>query len=220
MPSPAQLQLLATKDTSALARYLSQQSPVDCLDAVDAAAASTTALRAATASTVAIQTWLKSQLTSVGGLAEIAKVARQLRFTVAGVTPADAPASCVVNGKTWAGNVSETVTLPQTNTTVDTVNAFIDIDSIVFAAGDGAGATIALGFTALLGLPTRCRARGAGIFPIITEMKDGAAAANAGSLSGPTVVKPYGAYTAATVVPNGAVDFLVRYDADPLFAFT
>ncbi len=184
------------------------------LDVVDAAAASATALHAATASVTTATTLLEADLVGAGVTA-LAACPRQLLFTVAGTTPADAPATATVTGwtKGSSSKITETVTLPQTATTVSTSNFFTKIESITQPAGDGTGATVAIGTTAALGLPAKAKGRGAAgaVFRIIAEHVDGAVP-TAGSITSPATHKPFGSYTPNSV-PNGARDYLLTYEA-------
>lgn len=200
----------------ALALIFAPLSATAVLDVVDAAAAGAATLKAATATTVAAQTWLPADLIGAG-ITALASCPRQLQFTTAGVTPADAPATCIVKGWTLAGYVEETIALAQTATTANSVNYFARIDRIEFAVGDGTGATIALGFTANLGLPAKLKGRGAAgaVLRIKQELVDGAAPV-AGALIAAATAKPYGAYTpnAGTAAANGARDFLLEFEVD------
>lgn len=105
-------------------------------------------IRAATATVATPSTVLPAGLLAAG-LAMLAKHARQLTFTTAGGTPADAPANVVILGKDTNGNVAtETLALAQTAATVTSVKAYKEITSLTFPAADGAGATIAIGIGA------------------------------------------------------------------------
>lgn len=198
-----------------LRKIFAPVAPLACLDVQSAAAAGAATLHAATA-TVTTATELTAADLVSGGKTALASCPRQLRFTVAGTTPADAPASATIKGYTLDGPIEETVTLPQTATTVDSAYYYTRIDSITQPAGDGTDATVAIGFTANLGLPAKLKGRGASsaVVPIILERVDGAAP-TAGALIVATTAKPYGAYTAdATAAPNASRDHLVYFELD------
>lgn len=185
------------------------------LDVQDVIAASATALRIATATVTAPTSVLPAALTGAT-LLDMRKCARQLQFTTAGGTPADAPATVKVRGWTQEKFVEETLALAQTATTANTVNYFVSIESIEFAAGDGTAATIAIGITGNLGLPVKLRGRGAAgaVIPILRELVDGAAPTAGGLLAVATNL-PFGAYAPnAAAAANGARDHLVLYEID------
>lgn len=185
------------------------------LDAVDALAASATALKTA-AATVAAPTTIDRSALTLATLTDMAKVPRQVQITTAGVTPADAPATAKIVGWTKAGQVEETVTVAQTATTANSVNYFIDITRIELPAADGVAATLAFGITGNLGLPVKVKGRGAAgaVLPILQELVNGAAP-TAGALIAPATALPNGAYTPhATAAADGARDHLVLYEAD------
>lgn len=209
-----------SQNKAALGRVLSIASVLACLDIVNPAAASATGLHAATATVTTAVEYTEADLVA-GGVAALAACPRQVRFTTAGTTPSDAPASATIKGWTLAGYKEETVTLAQTATTADSAYCWTRIDSISMPAADGTGATIAIGFTSALGLPAKALGRGASsaVFAIVQELIDGAAAGAAGSLTAPATLGPFGAYTPdATLVPNAARDYIVRYEAAADFA--
>lgn len=140
---------------------------------------------------------------------------RQIVFTTAGGTAADAPANAVITGTDARGlPLSETVVLAQTATTAKSNNYFGSITSIAYPAGDGTGATISISINnATIGLPRLVRMR-TGAALIIKEFMDGSAP-TPGALSLPgTTELPYGSYT-----PNAAPDsihiYTIYYEYDP-----
>lgn len=173
-----------------------------------------TALLIATATVAAEVEVLPAALTTAT-LTNMADNPRQLLFTTAGTTPADAPATATVKGKDPRGKfVTEVVTLAQTAAAVLTKNFFSEVESITYAAADGTGATVAIGIGAKLGLSYVPKTR-SGAVPVVLELEDGAAAATAGVLVAPTTDNlPYGAYTPNSAL-NGALDFFVVYEFDP-----
>lgn len=112
-----------------------------------ALAASTTGLRAATA-TVASPVTLTSTDLLDAGEALLAVYPRRLSFTTAGATPSDAPATATITGTNAATGASDTevVNLAQTATTVFSTKAWSAVSQIAYTAGDGTGATIAIGY--------------------------------------------------------------------------
>jgi hypothetical protein len=143
---------------------------------------------------------------------DLANYPRALVFTVAGTTPAHAPASCVVTGKDINGlPISETVTLPQTATTVTTVYSYAKVTSIAYAAGDGTGATIAITFAAAIGLRKPIKSR-AGYLGLLKEIAAGSVVTN-GSVVAASTAKPYGTYSPNTP-PDGATDYAIYYEYD------
>lgn len=166
----------------------------------------TAMLKAATATTVAVQTVLAAGLLAPGVAALLAD-GRNVTFTTAGVTPADAPATVLVTGTDMDGAVqTETVALAQTAATASGVKAFKTITSIVYAAGDGVNATIAIGVGNLLGLGRLPKAR-AGLTAPIREIVNGAAVTT-GTFSAANRT-----YTPASA-PNGAQGYAVYYEYD------
>lgn len=115
---------------------------------VGTAAGATNALYAATATVAAPVTVLKAALTAVG-LVQLGLWPRQLTFTTAGGTAADAPATVAVTGLDQNGDAqTETVTLAQTAATATSTKYWSDITSLVYAAADGTDATVAVGYAA------------------------------------------------------------------------
>lgn len=124
---------------------------------------------------------------------------RQLLFTVAGDTPADAPPDCAIVGEGWdARPLSETRSIPQTATTAASVN-FYKKGTITYAAGQGTGATVAIGTTAKLGLKDKPLEAGGSIL-VLSEIAAGSVATN-GTFETPTTAPPFGSYS-----PNSAAD--------------
>lgn len=165
-------------------------------------------MRKAIATTVAVQTWLGSQL--VQGVLQQAP--RQLVFTTAGTTPADAPASVLITGRDVNNRVqTETLNLAQTAATATSVKYYKSIDSLVFAAGDGAGATIALSFGTNVGFARKILGR-TGAFTLIRELMDGTVVTN-GVVIAPSTATPNGAYTPNSL-GNDAHDYAVYYEYD------
>jgi hypothetical protein len=190
------------------ARVLKPMCAMTVDEFTNALAASAAGLKAATASTVAVQTVLEADLLA-GGKTELAANPRNVTFTTAGATPADAPATAVVTGFDAEGKAqTETVTLAQTATIANGVKAWSKITSIVYAAGDGAGATIAIGYGVVLGLTKTPKTR-AGLTSAVHEISGGAVVTT-GTLDATNKT-----YTPAAA-PDGARDYAVYYEYNPL----
>lgn len=109
-------------------------------------AAATAGLRAAFATSIAVQTWTASDLLAPGKAAILAN-ARKITFLTGGVTPANAPATVTITGFRYGVAKSEVLSLSQVAGNVSSVETYTEITSFVFAAGDGAAATIAAGYS-------------------------------------------------------------------------
>lgn len=154
-------------------------------------------------------------LTAANGLlqTDLSRHPRQLVFTTAGTTPAHAPATALVTGVDAAGNAqTETVTLAQTATTATTTKFFAGFSSIAYAAGDGTGATVAIGFVdTTIGLSKKVKTR-AGLTSAIREVYDGSLVTN-GTLTAAASALPFGSYT-PNAAPNGVHDYCIYYEFD------
>lgn len=164
-------------------------------------------LLAATATTVAVQTYVPSQLVA-GGIAALLAYPRNVTFTTAGVTPADAPATATIVG-TDINDMpqTETVNIAQTATIASGVKAFKTIKSITYAAGDGTAATVSIGFGAVFGLHRKPKSR-AGLLAAIKEIAVGAVVTTG------TLNATNNTYAPATA-PDAANDYCVYYEYDP-----
>jgi hypothetical protein len=171
------------------------------------ATADAAGLKALTASTVAVQTVLAAGLLAPG-IAALLADGRNVTFTTdAAGTPADAPASALITGKDMDGAVlTETVNLSQVAGVASGVKAFRSITSIVYAAGDGAGALVSIGFGLKLGVSRLPKAR-AGLAAIIKEIAVGAVVTT-GALDAPNRT-----YLPAAA-PDGAKDYCIYYEYD------
>jgi hypothetical protein len=169
-------------------------------------------LKAATASSVAIQTYGASDLLA-GGKAALLAHPRNLTFTTAGGTPADAPANVVVTGTDINDlPLTETVAVPQTATIVLGVKAFKTVTSIAYEAGQGAGATVSIGFGQKFGLSKKIKSR-AGLAGAIREIAIGAVVTS-GTVVDAATSAPNGTYS-PSAAPNGTNDYAVYYEYDP-----
>jgi len=173
------------------------------------AAAAAAALEAATATQTTART-VTSFL--AGGLAALAAGPRDVSFTTAGTTPADAPASAVLTGTDVDdGALTETVSVGQTATTVYSTKCFKTLTSVAYTAGDGTGATVAIGVGPKLGLHSKIKTR-AGLTAPIREVEAGVAVTT-GTFGSAATSPPNGSYTAANA-PDGARDYALYYERD------
>lgn len=105
------------------------------------------ALKASTPSSTSIITVLAGaggMLTA--GLASLALTPRPVTITTGGTTPADAPATAVLSALDEHGaNFTETITISQVAGTVRSTHRVSVPLSLVYAAGQGTGATLTLG---------------------------------------------------------------------------
>ncbi len=104
-------------------------------------------LKTATATVAAPVTLHAADLIPAGVTATHANV-RKIRFTTAGMTPSDAPASVTVTGLDYTGaSQNETLNLSQSAAAVSTVKAYdLTTCTIAYLTADGTGATIAIGY--------------------------------------------------------------------------
>lgn len=174
-------------------------------------AASANGLRTATATVATTSTVLAAALTEAG-LTALATYPRNVTFTTAGGTAADAPATALITGTDIDGNaLTETVNLAQTATIASGVKAFKTIVSIAFAAGDGTDATVAIGFGSVFGLSKKAKTR-AGVVAVAQEIAAGAIVAN-GTFVVPATGAPYGTY-APNTAPDGSRDYAILFERD------
>lgn len=177
---------------------------------LDAPAAATAGLKAATATTVAPQTVLAAALLSAG-LLELSIRPRNVTFTVAG-TAAQSPTSAVITGTDINGDsLSETVAITASAGTYAGVKAFKTITSIVYGAAGGAAATVAIGYGAVFGLSKKIRTR-AGALMFGKEISAGSVVTN-GVLVSPTTSPPNGTY-APNSAPDGSKDYAIEYEPE------
>ena len=173
-------------------------------------AAAAAGLEAATATTVAPRTVLAAGLLAPGKAALLA-YGRNVTFTTAGVTPADAPATALVTGTGMDGlPLTETVTLAQTATIANGVKAFKTIVSVAYAAADGTAATVSIGFGVSLGLGRKPKAR-AGLAAPIQEIAVGVLVTTG------VISDTNRTYTPAAA-PDGVKDYAVYYEYDAAVA--
>lgn len=173
------------------------------------AAAVANGLELATATTLAART---VSAFVAAGVAALAAYPRNITFTTAGTTPADAPANAVITGTDVNGEaLTETVTVAQTATISSGAKCFKTITSVVYAVSEGTGATVAIGFGALLGLPSKAATRAGGV-NVLGEVAVGARVVN-GTLATAVASPPNGSYSPNSAA-NGTNDYSVTYEKD------
>jgi len=167
-------------------------------------------LLALTASSVAVQTKLAAALLA-GGKAALLAFPRNVTFTTdAAGTPSDAPATALITGTDINDAVlTETVTISQIAGTAQGVKAFKTIVSIVYAAGDGAGALISIGFGKKFGLTSPVKFR-AGTLRPLQEIAIGAVVTT-GTFASAATSPPNGTYS-PSADPDGANDYAAYYE--------
>jgi hypothetical protein len=105
-------------------------------------------LKAATATVTSVVVLAPGDLLAAG-LAMLAAWPRQIVFTTAGGTPADAPATADIVGTDQYGVAqTEQVALAQTATTATSTKYWKTITSITYAVGQGTSGTVAIGIAA------------------------------------------------------------------------
>lgn len=163
-------------------------------------------LKAATATVASPVTLDESDLLQAGR-DELAANPRNVTFTTAGVTPANAPATATITGLDANGNAqTETVTLAQTATIANGVKAWSKITSIEYPAADGTAATVAVGYGDVFGLSKTPKVR-AGLAALVREISGGALVTT-GTLNATN--KTYTPGDAA----DGSRDYAVYYEYD------
>lgn len=173
-------------------------------------AASVNAIKAAAASVAAPVTYAFADFD--GALASAPSTQpRNLSVTVAGATPADAPATVTFTGLYRGKPQTETINAPQTATTASTTKPF-DVDAAGLAAlvvsapaADGTGATLAFGIGTGLGVGAKPRTRAGGV-TIVREIVDGVVVTDG-------VLTATGLYTPNTA-PDGAHDYAIYIEFD------
>lgn len=113
--------------------------------------ASTAALKAATASSVAIQVYTAASGLLAGGVSTLDAQPGRVTFTTAGGTASDAPATATIAGTNAATDAADTevVNVSQTAATVSSTKYWYGTGlSVTYSAGDGTGATVAIGTAA------------------------------------------------------------------------
>lgn len=175
----------------------------------DPVAADAAGLEAATATTVAPRTVLAAGLIA-GGKTALLTYPRNVTFTTAGATASDAPATALITGTDIDNAVlTETVTIAQTATVANGVKAFKTIVSVAYAAAEGTGATVSIGFGAVFGLSKTILSR-AGRLAVVQEISAGSVVTN-GTFASATTSPPHGSY-APNSAPDGSKDYSVTYE--------
>lgn len=187
-----------------LLRELAPLAAIAIEEFTNPAAAGAADLLVATATTVAVQTYLTAGLLAPG-LAKLAAFPRNVTFTTAGGTAADAPATATIVG-TYRGKAqTETVNIAQTGTIANGLKPFSTITSITYAAGDGTDATVSIGVGLGLGTQRTPKSR-AGLVAPVREIAAGAAVTT-GTLTAAGLYTP-------SAAPDGAKDYAIFYEFD------
>lgn len=185
-----------------VARTLLPMAAITVEEYMNPATEAVAGLEAATATTVAprsVTTFL------AGGVAALLAYGRNVTFTTAGATPANAPASALVTGTGMDGAaLTETVVLAQTAATAAGVKIFKTVTDVDYAAADGTAATVSIGFGALLGMSKTIKSRG-GLQKPIREIAVGAVVTS-GVFDVPNL-----SYAPAAA-PNGTNDYALYYE--------
>lgn len=187
-------------------RTLERMAAITVDEFTNPAAAGAADLEAATAVTVAPRT-VTSFL--AGGVAKLLAFGRNLTFTTAGGTPADAPATATITGTYRGAAQTEVVNVAQTATIATGTKPFDTVESVAYSAAQGTDATVSIGVGAGLGIRQVPKARGGGT-NIIREIAVGALVTNG-------VLTSEGLYTPNTA-PDGTRDYAIYYEYDPLAA--
>jgi hypothetical protein len=190
-----------------VARTFLPMAAISVEEFTNPAAGGAAVLLAAAATVAAPVTVLASGLLAPG-LAILAAQPRNITFTTAGGTAADAPATATITGTDRNGKAqTETVNLAQTATIATGVKLFKTIVKIDYPAADGTGGTVSIGIGNAMPLSKTPKARAGAALPI-REIVDGALVTT-GAIDATNK-----SYTPATA-PNGTHDYAVFYEYDP-----
>ena len=178
----------------------------------NAAAADANAIKTSVASVAAPTVYEGAALNGVLG-SGLMNPARNVTISTAGVTPADAPATALIEGKDLDGrSLSETIVVSQVAGTAVGVKAFARVTKITLPAADGVDALLEFGFGDKIGLSKSIKTR-AGLTTLLQEIEAGVVVTT-GTIADSVVGAPHGTYLAA-MVPDGAKDYAVYYEYDP-----
>lgn len=181
----------------------------------DVAAAGAALLEAATATD---DTQERVATLLQAGLDILDDAPRTVTFTVAGGTPADAPANANIAGKDVNGNaMTEVVALNQGGGLTSSVKCFKGTGlSVTYDIADGTDATVSIGIGAVIGLGQKIKTR-AGFTGALAEIEAGTPKgvdALAGTYVDAATSPPNGSYAPGTA-PNGTNDYALYYEYDP-----
>ena len=184
-------------------------SPICVQEFTNPVAPAAAGLEAATAVTVAPRTAI---VFVAGGVAALLAFPRNLTFSTAGSTPADAPATATITGTDINGAaLTEVVNVSQTVAKVEGVKCFKTVTSVAYSAGQGTDATVSIGFGAVFGLAKKAKTR-AGAVNVLAEFAIGAKVTT-GTFVSPTTSLPNGSY-APSAAPEGTNDYAVMFEKD------
>lgn len=178
------------------------------------AATSTTALKAATATTVADQTILAAALLS-GGKTALAAHPRTVTFTYAG-TAANGPTSIdIVGTDINDAALTETKTITPSAATFESAKAYKTIVSYTAKGATDTDATVAYGIGSTLGLAQKIKSR-ADRFAVIQEVYSASGTGSVvtnGTIVSPATCAPNGGYT-PNAAPDGTRKYSVTFEHD------
>lgn len=179
------------------------------------AATSTTALKAATATTVADQTILAAAMLS-GGKNALLAYPRIPTFTLAGADASHGPTSIDLVGTDIDGNaLTETISITPSAATFPAVKAYKTLTSYTCKGATGTDATVAAGIGSTFGLPKKIKSR-ADRYAVLQEVYSasgtGAVVTN-GVIVAPGTCAPYGGYTPNSA-PDGTKKYSLSYEQD------
>ncbi len=179
------------------------------------AATSTTALKAATATTVADQTILAAAMLS-GGKAALLAYPRIPTFTLGGSDASHGPTSIDLVGTDIDGNaLTETISITPSAATFPAAKAYKTLTSYTCKGATGTDATVAAGIGSTFGLPYKIKKR-ADRYAVIQEVYSPSGTASVvtnGVIVAPATCAPYGGYTPNSA-PDGTKKYAVTYEHD------
>lgn len=192
-------------------RALGPLAAITVQEFTNPAAAGAADLRVATA-TVASATVVQGADLLAAGVAKLLACPRNLTFTTAGTTPANAPASCTIVGTDINNNdQTETVALATTGAAVAGVKAWKTVKSLSFTAAGGTAATVSVGVGTVFALEKPIKMR-AGLAFLMFEVAVGVVVTT-GTVVAAATAGGNGTYSPATA-PNGTNDYAIYYEAD------
>lgn len=201
---------LAVVGRTTVARMLSRVSPTVVAEYVAPAAASVNAIKLAIASVASVQSYSGVALDGATGPA-VMSPPRNVTVTTAGSTASDASATATIKGTDVNGAaLSETITVSQTAATAAGAKMFATVTEIDLPAADGTGATLAFGFGAILGLPSKGETRAGGL-AVFGESVNGARPATAGVYASSATAPPNGSY-APNTAPDASHSYAILYE--------
>lgn len=185
---------------------LNKLAPMTVDEFTNPVAASTNAIKTAVATVATPVSYTGAALNGTLGSGTM-PIPRNVTATVAGGTPAHAPATATFTGLYNGKTQTDTINLNQAGGTVAGTKPFDKVTQISMPAGDGVDATVAFGFGTGLGVELKPKARAGGAILVVADAMDG-------SILTTGALNVNGLYTPATA-PDGAHDYAVWYEFDP-----